>query len=81
PGASGGPIFLIERDGTRGAVVGVNVQESASRTSERLVIRNLRALGGLRTLPEVDFGGRAVFAGAFANAVKLLGGGAFASSR
>ena len=81
PGASGGPIFLVGPDGTRGAVVGVNVQESASRTSERVVIRNLRGLAGLRTLPDVDFGGRAVYAGAFANAVKLLGGGAFASSR
>jgi V8-like Glu-specific endopeptidase len=80
-GASGGPIFLANPDGTRGPVVAVNVQESASRTSERLVIRNIRALAGLRTLPELDFGGRAVYAGAFLNAVKLMGGGGFASAR
>jgi V8-like Glu-specific endopeptidase len=82
PGASGGPIFVVNPDGTRGPVVAVNSQSSVSRTSERLVIRNLRLLAGQHTLPDVDFGGRAVFAGAFLNAVKLMANqGYFASAR
>jgi len=47
---------------SRGAVTG---------TAERLVIGNLRLLGPSAAVPEIDFGGRAVFVGAFVNAVKM----------
>lgn len=72
PGSSGGPIFLLNPDGSRGPVVGVVSSASISSTSERLVITNIRLLAAMRTLPDIDFGGHAAFIGAFLNATKAL---------
>jgi V8-like Glu-specific endopeptidase len=70
PGSSGGPVFLVNPDGSRGPVVGVVSQQSPSSTAERLVISNLLLLASMHAIPEVDFGGRAIFVGAFVNGVK-----------
>jgi V8-like Glu-specific endopeptidase len=70
--AAGGPLFLRNGDGTRGPVVGVVTAPAISSPSERLVIAAMRNLASLRAFPEIDFGGRAVFVGAFLNATKVM---------
>lgn len=70
-GSSGGPIFLSNPDGTRGGVIGVLTRGAVTSTAERLVIGNLLLIGPGAAIPELDFGGRAVFVGAFVNAVKM----------
>lgn len=72
PGASGGPLFLANPDGSRGPVIGVNSESNPASTSERLVLTHLRLMSSLRTIPEIDMGGRAIFVGAFVNAVTGL---------
>jgi V8-like Glu-specific endopeptidase len=70
-GSSGSPIFLRNADGTRGPLVGVVSRGAVTSTAERLVISNLRLVAPAGAIPELDFGGRAVFVGAFVNAVKM----------
>jgi V8-like Glu-specific endopeptidase len=72
-GSAGSPIFLSNPDGTRGPLVGVVSRGAVTGTAERLVISNLRQLGPNAAVPDIDFGGRAVFVGAFVNAVKMAG--------
>jgi V8-like Glu-specific endopeptidase len=72
PGSSGGPVFLVNPDGSRGPVVGVVSEQAPASTSERLVLSNIRLLNSISTIPEIDLGGRAIFVGAFANAVTSL---------
>jgi len=71
-GSSGGPVFLVNPDGSRGAVAGVVSEQAPASTSERLVLSNLRLLNSIHTIPEIDLGGRAIFVGAFGNAVASL---------
>jgi len=70
-GSAGSPVFLSNPDGTRGPLVGVVSRGAVTGTAERLVIGNLRLLGPSAAVPEIDFGGRAVFVGAFVNAMKM----------
>jgi V8-like Glu-specific endopeptidase len=73
-GAAGSPIFALDALGGRGPLVGVVTQGAASSTSERLAIAGLMRLAPMRGIPEIDYGGRAVFVGAFVNAAKLTAG-------
>ena len=75
-GAAGSPLFLLGPTDARGALVGLVVQGAASSTAERLVIGQLMGLADVRGIPAVDYGGRAVFSGAFVNAVKIATAGA-----
>jgi len=70
-GAAGSPLFFADATGARGALIGIVVQGAASSTAERLAIGQLMALADLRGVPTVDYGGRAVFVGAFVNAAKI----------
>jgi V8-like Glu-specific endopeptidase len=68
--SAGSPLFVLNPDGTRGPVVGIVAQSGVTSTAEHLVISNLR-LTAKPPLPGIDFGGRAVFVGAFVNAARL----------
>jgi len=71
-GSDGGPLFLLNDDGSRGPIIGVITSSALTSPSERLVISNLLALARVRGMPEVDFGGHAAFVGAFLNATKVM---------
>ena len=70
-GVAGSPLFFVDATGARGALIGLVVQGAASSTAERLAIGQLMALTDLRGIPTIDYGGRAVFVGAFVNAAKV----------
>jgi hypothetical protein len=65
-------LFLLNDDGSRGPVIGIVTAAALNSPSERLVIGNLLALSTIRGIPDVDFGGRAAFVGAFVNATKMM---------